>query len=327
MKCINQIMPQAFDLSNYRFGMAQKSGKMTVVPIFGSRPGNAEKYTSPLSGLKLSQVRGYGNMELVNPSPKGVAIAPLHMGYIQDKAQNHALCRSAFIAAGQTLMFEDACCVQAAQGGYLEEREQWFFILPLQLREEALQLKGRKEYSKLWNAISRLNEEYELPNRGHLEQILSRKRAYLTQYQSRFELLRGQTGALFLLGDKLVGVEIAPTVAYFQELWMPLICFCYGVAAMKTEKRQQDLLPFSATNLLELRQQLNQSREEFQAEVQSYLAKTPRDKFQITEEERFLNLRLKTVNGNNFAGQFVEEEGDLVYASLFAKVEYLSVEL
>ena len=66
------------------------------------------------------------------------------LGYIQDKAQNHALCRSAFIAAGQKLMFEDACCVQASQGGDLEEHEQWFFILPLQLREKALQLRGEE---------------------------------------------------------------------------------------------------------------------------------------------------------------------------------------
>ncbi|MGB3638392.1 MAG: hypothetical protein WBA39_12580 [Rivularia sp. (in: cyanobacteria)] len=59
----------------------------------------------------------------------------------------------------------------------LEEREQWFFILPLFLREEALKLQGQKSYSKLWNAISKLNQRFGLQNRGHLEQILSGKRA------------------------------------------------------------------------------------------------------------------------------------------------------
>jgi len=222
-------------------------------------------------------------------------------------------------------MFEDACCVQSGQGGYLEEREQWFFILPLFLREEALKLQGQKGYSKLWNAISNLNQRFGLQNRGHLEQILSRRRAFLTQYQSRFELLPGQTGALFILGDKLAGIEISPNTAYFQEVWMSLVCFCYGVAAMHFETNEipQLITPFSATNLAELRQQLVESRQQIYAEVQSSLANTQLEKFEVTKQEKFLDLQLKTVEGTNFAGEFVEEQGNLVYASVFAKSEYV----
>ena len=315
----------AFDLSSYRFGIPQQSGAMTVVPLFGRE--NEPKFVPPLSGLKLSRVNGYGNMELANSSEDGIAIVPLHMGYIQDKAQNHALCRSAFLAPGQKLMFEDACCVQAAQGGYLEEREQWFFILPLQLQRRASQLRGQKSYSKLWNQISRLNQQFNLPNRGHLEQILSRKRAFLTQSQSRFELLPRQTGAIFFIGDKLAGIEIAPSAAFFQELWMPLVCFCYGVAAMyweeKTNEVSESPVAFSVSNLVQLREQLLTSRRERQEEVGQWLASTPEEEFEIAEEEFFLFCNLKTLTGNNFAGQFVAEEDKLVYASLFAKGEYL----
>lgn len=318
-----KLVPYSFDLTPYRFGIPQQSGALTVLPIFGSDI--QDRFVSPLSGLKLSQVRGYGNMELSNPSASGIAIAPLHMGYIQDQAQNHALCRSAFIAAGQKLMFEDACCVQASQGGYLEGREQWFFILPLQLRSKALALRGQAGYSKLWDEISQLNQQLGLPNRGHLEEILSKKRAFLTQYQSRLELLPQQTGAIFFIKDKLAGVEIAPSVAYFQELWMALICFCYGVAAIpeETEIEEKPLSPFNAGNLKELREQLQQSRLQHQKQVQNWLAETPAEQFEVKEEEQFLNLKLQTAIGHNFAGQFVEEEGRLVYASLFAKPEYL----
>lgn len=321
------LLPRALNLSAYRFGLPQRSGAMTVLPVFG--PNHAGFFTSPFSGIKLNRVNGYGNMELVNPAATGVAIVPLHMGYIQDQAQNHALCRSAFIAAGQKLMFEDACCVQAGQGGYLEGREQWFFILPVQLRSLALELRGKKSYSKLWDGIGRLNQQLGLPNRGHLEQILSQKRAFLTQYQSRFELLPSQTGALFFLKDKLAGVEIAPTAAYFQELWMPLVCFCYGTAAMYFEQKaagESVPLPvlFTASNLQQLRDQLHQSRQEFHEQVLHQLRQTPAQKFKVKEEERFLSLRLFTGVSKHFAGQFVEKEGQLVYASLFAKPEYVS---
>lgn len=320
------LVPAAFDLSPYRFGMPQQSGPMTVVPVFG--PDRQTGFTGPMSGLKLSQVTGYGSMELANPGETGVAIVPLHMGYIQDQAQNHALCRSAFIAAGQKLLFEDACCVQAAQGGYLEGREQWFFILPVQLRDRALQLRGEQSYSKLWEDIAVLNQQFGLPDRGHLEQIITKQRPFLTQYQSRLELLPGQTGALFLINHKLAGIEIAPSAAYFAEMWMPLTCFCYGTAAMyleqKTPLKTGEVAPFPARNLTELRQQLEQSRTQLRQKVQNDLAQTPKEMFELTEEERFLEMRLHTATSENFAGQFVQEDGQVLYASIFAKPHYLN---
>lgn len=321
----NKLIPRGFELARCRFGRPQRSGAMTVVPIFSTDHNG--RFAYPRTGLKLSQVRGYGNMELTNPSASGVAIVPLHMGYIQDKAQNHALCRSAFIGAGQKLMFEDACCVQAGQGGYLEEREQWFFILPLQLREEALKLRAQVDYSKLWNAISALNTRYGLANRGHLEQIVSNQRAYLTQYQSRFELMPGQTGALFFIKEKLAGVEIAPSAGYFSEVWMPLVCFCYGVAAMYEEQysgwQPPAIAPFTANSLDGLKAELEQRRNQREERLGANLAQVPAEKFEKIEAERFLGLRLNTLLGGNFAGQYVEEEGELIYASIFARNSYL----
>lgn len=319
-----QVVDRIWDLSVYRLGMPQQSGALTVVPIFGGE--SATHFVPPLSGLKLSRVDGYGNMEVANLAETGVAIVPLHMGYIQDGAQNHALCRSAFIAAGQKLMFRDACCVQESQGGYLSDRQQWFFILPLQLREEALALRRKRNYSKLWEGISRLNQRLGLPKRGHLEQILSRKRSLLTQYQSRLELLKGQTGAIFLLHDKLVGIEIAPHAVYFQQLWMPLVCFCYGVGELYAQgfpspDRDAVTARFSAQTLPELRRELLDRRYWQQQQVNHWLAKTPADKFTIKEEERLGKLRLYAMTGHNFAGQYVEEKEKLVYASVFAKSE------
>jgi hypothetical protein len=318
------VMLRNLDLSAYRLGAAQQSGPLSVLPLFG--PEADGKFLPPLSGLKLAGVRGYGNVELHNPSPSGVAIVPLHVGYIQDGAQNHALCRSTFLGAGQKLLVEDACCVQAAQGGYLESREQWFFILPLLLRDTALALRGQKNFGKLWPAISRLNERFGLESRGHLEQLVCRQRPVLTQYQSRFELLPGQTGALFFLGDRLAGVEIAPSVAYFREVWMPLVCFCYGAAALEQEKAAvpaETPAPFAVCSLPELRRQLAESRRQRQDHLRAVLARTPAEQFDKQEEERFLNLRLFTALGENFSGQYVEEGGRVVYASLCARPQYL----
>jgi hypothetical protein len=320
------LILKSFDLAVRGFGPVQQSGPMSVLPVFG--PEHDGRFAPPLTGLKLGGVvRGYGNVELHNTASQGVAIVPLHMGYIQDQAQNHALCRSALVGAGQKRLFEDACCVQQSQGGYLESKEQWFFILPLSLREEALRLRGQKSYGKLWPAISGLNRRLGMEDRGHLEQVLCRRRPVLTQYQSRFELLPGQTGALFFLRDRLVGVEIAPGAAWFEEVWMPLVCFCYGAAALEMEERAPAAPalpePFPARDLPDLRRRLEDARRRRQEHFEEVLAKTPAERFDRQEEERFLGLRLCTAVGETFAGQYVEEEGRVVYASLFARAKCL----
>src|ERR1041385_1138065 len=65
MDC-QKLAPFSLDLTAYRFGMPQQSVALTVVPVFG--PEHPARFAAPLSGLKLSQVRGYGNMELANTS-------------------------------------------------------------------------------------------------------------------------------------------------------------------------------------------------------------------------------------------------------------------
>jgi hypothetical protein len=216
--------------------------------------------------------------------------------------------------------------VQQAQGGYLAAKQQWFFILPLALREEALRVRGQKGFGKLWPAIARLNQRFGLADRGHLEQLVCGEWAFLTQYQSRFELLPGQTGAMFFVGDRLAGLEVAPNPAYFEEVWMPLVCFCYGAAAMEEERRRPAApapVPFAATSLPELRARLDENRRDLHQRVGAMLARAPRDRLDRQEEERFLSLRLYTAAGEHFAGQFVEDDGRLVSASLAATPKHL----
>jgi hypothetical protein len=305
------------DLAGFRLGVPQRAGVLTVVPVFGpSYPG----VLSPRDGVKLARVDGYGTVLLRNPGSDGVAIVPLHIGYVQDGAQNHALCRSAFLAAGQEVRFTDACCVQESVGGYLGERDQWFFTLPVELRATALALRGEGTYSKLWSAISTLNRDYGLPGRGHLESILARKRSVLTQFRSRLELVAGQLGALFFLGSRLVGAEIAPSPAYFADVWPALVCFAYGPAAMRREPALDEAAePYAVSTLDELVALREAQLRERAAEVRGWIDAANWAAPTVTEEERYLHMRLCTVDGERVAGQVVLADDRPVYASLFAK--------
>jgi hypothetical protein len=54
-------------------------------------------------------------------------------------------------------------------------------------------------------------------------------------------------------------------------------------------------------------------------EVAAWLAEAARRPAELTEEERFLDLRLSTVHGDALGGQVVTDGGRLVYASVFAR--------
>ena len=314
------------NLGNQRVGPVQRAGALTVVPLLGD--GVGDRFVPPLTGLKLSRVAGYGKveMECLQGKSGGIGIVPLHIGYIQDGAQNHALCRSGLLAAGQKRMFEDACCVQQTQGGYLEGREQWFFILPLALRHAALELRGTVNYGKLWTDIGRLNAACGKSSRGHLDEVICRERPWLTQYHSRFERLTGQVGALFFFGGKLAGVEVAPNAAYFAEVWPALVAFCYGVEAMRRERGNGASEPawYGGSDLGALRAAVVARRNATEAEVAHWLDAVPSKKLKQVEEERLLDLRLYTSSNEHFSGQIVDQGGSTVYASLAARPEWLA---
>jgi hypothetical protein len=314
------------DLSRYRLGEPQLSGAMAVVPLFGPEPGT--DVPPPLTGLKVSKVAGYGNLELQCLDGGGTAIVPLHIGYIQDKAQNHAMCRAAFIGAGQKVMFRDACCVPQAQGGYLADASQWFFILPLRLRRAALAKRGEAAFGKLWGDIAGLNRTMELQAHGHLEHLVCGQRPYLTQLVSRFELAAGQVGALFFVAGKLAGIEIGPSARYFAETWMPLVCFCYGSEALYHERIAMTPAsarrPLAAADLPALKRALAAERRALAEELGAAVRRVPRERLRLSLEETFLDMMLKTAESGSFAGQLVEREGELLYLSLAATPEWLA---
>ena len=149
--------------------------------------------------------------------------------------------------------------------------------------------------------------------------MLTRKRAVLTQFQSRLELLDGQLGALFFVGDRLAGVEIAPDPVYFAEVWMALVCFAYGPAAWfaETGAAEDDGAAFEADSLDGVRAALRRRRSSVADEVGDWLARAAWQPGDLIEEERYLDLRLSTVVGEAVGGQVVTDGARLVYASLF----------
>ena len=98
--------------------------------------GNAEareRFASPEEHLELVEVPTYGSVVFRNTSQDTRLIVPMHVGFFQAGAQNHATSRVLVLDTGEALRVTDCFCVQAAQGGLLNQSQQRFLMLPLGL--------------------------------------------------------------------------------------------------------------------------------------------------------------------------------------------------
>ncbi len=305
-------------------GLAVRWGHLEMIPLFGSAC-TAGTFAPPESSLRLTKVTNYGEMELENKS-KQASIVPLHLGYFQNAAQNHAMCVSALLDAGQSKLFKDACCIQEAQGGYIEEADERFIILPQPLRDKALALRGEKNYSKLWGDISTFNHDLGLKKRGHLDEL---KRAYqpeLLRTVYHLEPYPEQTGAIFLCNNTVVGVELAPDIAFWNELHTPLVMYCYaplrlisdvaGAKAWAGESLAIDKL--SSLKDLESRwTKLVAHRQERINGLMEKLQALPILRTQIEQQQG--QNQLSTIEIEDFVGQMVLQENKPAYVSLSRK--------
>jgi hypothetical protein len=209
-----------------RPGAIQRRGCLEMIPLHGSAVEEGA-YAPPESALRLDKAVDYGRLVFRNRRRRPTII-PLHLGYMQRGVQNHAMCVSWVLQGQRTETFTDACCIQEAQGGYMREVEQRFIVLPHPLRRQAYDRRGQEDYSKLWDAIERFNTALGLKGRGHLDELKQHRQAELLRTVYHLEREEGQTGAVFLCGGEVVGLELAPDATFYAELHRPLVMYTYA---------------------------------------------------------------------------------------------------
>lgn len=304
-----------------KVGQPLRYGHLGMIPLFGSECGTGH-YALPETALSLTKVTNYGQMILKNSGDRP-AIVPLNLGYFQLGAQNHAMCTSWVLSAGEEKEFKDACCIQASQGGYIKESEDRFIVLPHSLRKVALELKGKEEYGKLWKAISTFNTQLGLKERGHLDELKQAFQPELLQTVYHLEPQPNQTGAIFLLNGEVAGIELAPDAAFWAELHTPLVMYCYAPLRLieahadrqPTEGEALDINNLTSLEALKGRYEALQQKRVRVAETT--LSELGEVVYKSQKEQENNANRLFTVKAGAFAGQMVMKGNQVAYASLF----------
>lgn len=222
-------------------GDVQSVDEMTIVPLVGPDRGNI----APPESLQFQRTAGYGTMVFENKDTSRPAIVPTHLQIRGKSAQDHAMAGSGVVTQLQTRSFDNACCIESSQGGYLRSDGNDEDVLPIGLRRTLLNPSKRSEhaYDKLWSNISgwlqglrgRIRSG---GSRAHLRDFYDAPeyKEALERFAAEFEPVDGQIGAIIMFSGVPVGIEIMPTAEHWEAYWQKLIRGCYGAEMLRLKQ-------------------------------------------------------------------------------------------
>jgi len=307
-------------------GRMQSVGIMQVIPLLSDL--EDERFISP-AGALVSTER-YGSLVFRNPTPL-ILIVPCHVGYVVGKgAQDHAMTHAAFVSPEVQRRFDTAACIQETQPGLLREGSYRMMVLPYPLRESALEVRHEEDYMRLWPAIGILNRESGVGEEGNLNRFLERFQRELDHFVAEFECLPEQVGAIVLIAGQVVGIERAPSRAYFTSIWGALIRECYGSQAVRMTRLLEGGVPVpriplrdNVESLADLTDALNEARLREEEVVRAKLRALIDAPFEREVEDQVGDLVLETLRNDQFVGQIALEGERVSYASLVTRRSWL----
>jgi hypothetical protein len=312
-------------------GRIQSVGYMQAIPLVSEL--SDDRFVSPVEGEAEVFTTSYGTLGFRNPGDC-LLIVPCHAGYVvKQAAQDHAMAHAGVVQSAGERSFNTAMCIQQSQGGFIQRGAYRMLILPYALRERALEVRRDKSYSKLWDAITLFNQEMGIQGHGHLEFFLKHFQKELDEFVAEFECVPRQVGAIVLVDDQVVGVERAPSHAYWQGVWPCLIRECYGSLAIRVAqlKGRRAAAPASRTplpdnigSLDELESVIAEIARQEDERAKATVRELLDEQLTLTRDESTAGLTIETVQPGRFTGQVIRDGERIVYASLPATKKWLA---
>jgi hypothetical protein len=301
-------------------GPMQSVGRMQVIPVLGA---DDETFAPP--ELEVA-TQGYGTVLLRNVSDLPTIVPPGAGWVVEHKAQDHALGGGSLLRPQEHKVVTTAMCIQQSQGGYIPSAKHRLSILPAALRPFALSVRKVVGYSKLWEELTKLNTAHGLTHAGgSLVAYLKSFGKQLDEFVAEFELVPRQLGAIVLVSGEIVGIERAPSAAYFASVWNPLVRLCYGSLALSANRGDGDAPPVTRLPLRITDSSLEGIRAAL-LQVESSEAALAVDLVESLsalrlesgedDDEVLDRIALRTVANELWAGQVVTVDSAVVYGSL-----------
>jgi len=306
-------------LKGTRTGARQSVGQMEVIPLLSDE--DDDRFAPPDFHASTHE---YGSVHLRNTADRPSIVSPGAGWCVKDAAQDHAVCGGALMAPKSERDMDRACCIQETQSGLIRDQQGSMIILPAALRAQALATRLEDKYDRLWTFIRAFKRSVGLSGSGNIADFLRHFKKQLDEFVAEFELVPRQVGSIILVGGKVVGVERAPSVAFWERLWVPLIRVCYGSLSLQVAKGNplppatRSALTVGERSLEGLQAALKEATEKDQETTSTVVGETQALQLEAAArpDEKMGGFSLRTVASRLLSGQFVGEGDEVLYASL-----------
>jgi len=296
------------DLSDYRFGTPQQAGCLTVVPITSAQSTTLFR-PLPLS-VRVKRRPAAAPVLLANASEQSCVLAPLHFGLPVERGASHFLSGTALVPPSEQRDLTGDTILPYSSTRQRGINLKATYCLPLSLRGPAWRARHPGGQRHLTPTLNDLHERLHRHGLDRFPFVLQAHHADLKSLTGRIELLTGQTGALFFIDDRPVGLEIAPSAVYFAAIWEPLLVGCYGLTALLRQYESPappSPEPYAVSRLSELRTEMFRARHQIQEQCDGTVAARPEGDFKIESGQKWRNYRVHSLTGTAFAGQYIDE--------------------
>lgn len=314
----------------------QVVGNMTVVPLvspqeFSSRVGEVDE-------VHVSKDPDYGILEFQNQSGKVGIVMQGACIISKQPAQDRTVPRANILGGGEKGML-GVFCVQSDQGGHFNtdglvqersEDEPPFRILPPTLRTVAvLRSKGQhnhQSYAGMWDDIRAYSKFAGVGNRrAHLHDLYDKLAKDLQEFVAQFEPVPNQLGAIVMINQEVVAVDIMPTYRSWSIMWKTLIRDSYGLEAMRAASRGHSLTwgqvmnPNRVDSLDSLEEELNLMISSLTDAVRASWAQVHEQTVVSQSMNEISGVKLLGLESDQYFGQTVLHDEHVVYLSLIPK--------
>jgi hypothetical protein len=210
---------------------------MTVIPLVAQ---GEEANIGSMREVYLSRDPAYTALELGTESAYPTIVPGGYTIITQERAQDRTVPGKALIPAN-SVKTVNAFCVQSSQPGHMRRENrnmQQFRMLPASIRLEAYRHRNESNVGQLWNDLAAYNTRLGVSG-NFLTSFFERYKQQLEEFIAEFEIIDGQRGAIILIDNEMIGVEIAPNTVAWADQWEALIRDCYGSEAIARQSKTQ----------------------------------------------------------------------------------------
>ena len=300
----------------------QTVGNMSIIALVGQETEYSDVGT--VEDIYLNRDVSYDRLQM-GTNAQHVTIVPGGYTLItKESAQDRAVRSKELVATGAARNV-DAFCVQSSQGGFMgghDSEKQKVRMLPATIRRSAYTHRNDRGYSSLWGDLSAYNASQGLSG-DFLKTFFDKYKQQLEEFVAEFELVPYQRGAIILINEEIIGVEIAANPLAFSAQWELLIRDCYGSEAIARQTEDQKVDETAIFKDAETLDDLSNMLDKFEENEWDYVEKLVNSVLSqnetCTDRQTESGLKVVDLETEDYVGQAVRENGTIIDMTLLAR--------